>query len=137
MKLVRFGDPGQERPGIVDRQGHIRDVSNRVADWAGDALEPDRLAAFSAMDLSSFPLVPAGRRLGPPVPTPGRPRPAPDHESPQGSFRRLANRNPLHSKKSPAVVPPVAGIAHAFSIAMWCAEAHGCWIVGKPIHGHR
>lgn len=72
MKLVRFGDPGQERPGIVDRQGHIRDVSNRVADWAGDALEPDRLAAFSAMDLSSFPLVPAGGRLGPPVPTPGK-----------------------------------------------------------------
>ena len=72
MKLVRFGEPGQERPGIIDRQGHIRDVSNRVADWAGDALDPDRLAAFSAAGLASFPVVPADVRLGPPVPTPGK-----------------------------------------------------------------
>jgi 2-keto-4-pentenoate hydratase/2-oxohepta-3-ene-1,7-dioic acid hydratase in catechol pathway len=72
MKLVRFGDPGLERPGIVDQQGHVRDVSSRVSDWAGEALDPAWLAVFSATDIASFPLVTASARLGPPVPTPGK-----------------------------------------------------------------
>lgn len=72
MKLVRFGAPGQERPGIVDREGRIRDVSARVADWTGEALDPAWLTAFGATDVASFPLAPAGVRLGPPVPLPGK-----------------------------------------------------------------
>jgi len=72
MKLVRFGEHGQERPGIVDQCGCVRDVSNRVADWSGEALDPARLVEFSATGISSFPIVPASIRLGPPVPTPGK-----------------------------------------------------------------
>lgn len=72
MKLVRFGDAGQERPGVVDQQGRIRDVSGRISDWAGEALDPASLAALSATDIASYPIVPAGVRLGPPVPTPGK-----------------------------------------------------------------
>ena len=72
MKLVRFGEPGQERPGVVDPQGRIRDASSRVSDWTGEALDPAWLAELSAADIASFPIVPAGIRVGPPVPTPGK-----------------------------------------------------------------
>lgn len=72
MKLVRFGDPGQERPGIIDRQGRVRDVSSRIPDWAAESLDPTRLAALAAMDIASFPIVPDSVRLGPPVPMPGK-----------------------------------------------------------------
>jgi hypothetical protein len=71
MKSVRFGEPGQEKPGVVDQQGRVRDVSSRVSDWTGEALNPAWLAEFSATDIASFPIVPAGVRLGPPVPTAG------------------------------------------------------------------
>lgn len=57
MKLVRFGEPGRERPGVIDRQGNIRDVSSRVSDWAGANLDPAWLAELSASDLASFPVV--------------------------------------------------------------------------------
>jgi 2-keto-4-pentenoate hydratase/2-oxohepta-3-ene-1,7-dioic acid hydratase in catechol pathway len=72
MKLVRFGSPGQERPGIVDEQGHIRDVSSHLSDWAGDALNPAWLSEFSKYDHTNFPVVPKDVRLGAPVPTPGK-----------------------------------------------------------------
>jgi 2,4-didehydro-3-deoxy-L-rhamnonate hydrolase len=68
MKLVRFGSPGRERPGAVDQQGCVRDVSSRVSEWTGEALDPAWLAGFSATDLASFPVVPASVRLGSPVP---------------------------------------------------------------------
>lgn len=72
MKLVRFGEPGQERPGVIDQQGDVRDVSERVADWTGEALDPAWLAAFSRTDIASFPRVKANVRLGPPVAMPGK-----------------------------------------------------------------
>ena len=72
MKLVRFGNAGQERPGVVDQQGSVRDVSGRISEWAGEAIDPASLAALSATDIASCPIVPAGVRLGPPVPTPGK-----------------------------------------------------------------
>jgi 2-keto-4-pentenoate hydratase/2-oxohepta-3-ene-1,7-dioic acid hydratase in catechol pathway len=72
VRLVRFGEPGQERPGVVDKQACVRDASSRVRDWAGEALNPAWLAEFSATDIASLPIVPAGVRLGPPVPTPGK-----------------------------------------------------------------
>ena len=72
MKLVRFGKPGQEKPGIVDQQGRIRDVSSRVSDWSGEALDPARLTELSAADVASFPIVSVDVRLGSPVPTPGK-----------------------------------------------------------------
>src|SRR5262249_10208105 len=65
MKLVRFGAPGREKPGIVDKNGRIRDLSKIVPDIAGDALSSKGLARIKKADLSKLPLVKAGTRLGP------------------------------------------------------------------------
>jgi 2-keto-4-pentenoate hydratase/2-oxohepta-3-ene-1,7-dioic acid hydratase in catechol pathway len=67
MKLVRFGNPGAEKPGLIDRDGAIRDLSAYVSDLAGPALAPQSLDALRALDPESLPLAPAGVRLGPPV----------------------------------------------------------------------
>jgi 2-keto-4-pentenoate hydratase/2-oxohepta-3-ene-1,7-dioic acid hydratase in catechol pathway len=65
MKLVRFGAPGKEKPGIVDKAGKIRDLSKIVPDIAGETLSPKGLAKIKKADLSKLPLVKAGTRLGP------------------------------------------------------------------------
>lgn len=67
MKLLRFGPPGQEKPGLLDAAGRMRDASSLVPDWAGEALSPASLARLRAVDPASLPLVPEGVRLGPPV----------------------------------------------------------------------
>jgi 2-keto-4-pentenoate hydratase/2-oxohepta-3-ene-1,7-dioic acid hydratase in catechol pathway len=65
MKLVRFGLAGREKPGIIDADGKIRDLSGVVPDIAGEALSPSGLAAIRNAAVSSLPLVPAGTRIGP------------------------------------------------------------------------
>jgi 2-keto-4-pentenoate hydratase/2-oxohepta-3-ene-1,7-dioic acid hydratase in catechol pathway len=65
MKLVRFGPAGQEKPGILDPQGMIRDASGLVPDWAGANLADTSLATIAATDLSQLPLIPRETRLGP------------------------------------------------------------------------
>ena len=65
MKLVRFGAPGREKPGIVDQNGKIRDLSKVVPDIAGDTLSPKGLAKIRKTDISKLPTVKAGTRLGP------------------------------------------------------------------------
>ena len=72
MKLVRFGEAGQERPGVLDQQGRVRDASSRVSDWTGEALDPAWLAKFGAADIATLPQAPAGVRLGPPILSPGK-----------------------------------------------------------------
>ncbi|MFN6953524.1 MAG: fumarylacetoacetate hydrolase family protein [Acetobacteraceae bacterium] len=67
MKLLRFGPPGREKPGLLDAAGVVRDASGVVADWAGEALSPAALARVAALDHAALPAVPAGARLGPPV----------------------------------------------------------------------
>src|SRR5690625_1096421 len=67
MKLVRFGELGKEKPGIIDMHGQIRDVSQCITDWAGENLHPKRLAYLSTRDLSTHPVVDDSVRLGPPV----------------------------------------------------------------------
>jgi 2-keto-4-pentenoate hydratase/2-oxohepta-3-ene-1,7-dioic acid hydratase in catechol pathway len=67
MKLVRFGTAGAEKPGIIDRDGAIRDLSSRISDFAGDNLSPDALAKLRDLDTASLPKVAADVRLGPPV----------------------------------------------------------------------
>lgn len=65
MKLVRFGAPGRERPGIVAPDGTLRDLSGVVSDIAGDTLSDAGLEAIRQADLSTLPSVPADTRLGP------------------------------------------------------------------------
>ena len=65
MKLVRYGSRGEERPGVVDRAGRIRDLSGYVKDIGGAALDPDELAKLAALDPDSLPLVDGNPRIGP------------------------------------------------------------------------
>lgn len=65
MKLIRYGQKGAERPGIVDAQGNIRDVSAHIADWAGDALSAKTLKEIAALDLGKLPVVEGNPRIGP------------------------------------------------------------------------
>lgn len=65
MKLIRYGQKGAERPGIVDAQGNIRDVSAHIADWAGDALSAKTLKEIAALDLTKLPVVEGNPRIGP------------------------------------------------------------------------
>jgi len=70
MKLVRFGAPGAEKPGLVDAGGTIRDASAHVKDFDGASLSPASLDALRKLDLASLPAAPAGVRLGSPVARP-------------------------------------------------------------------
>ncbi len=69
MKLLRYGPKGQEKPGMLDAGGRVRDLSRRVPDIAGAALHPDALALLATIDPETLPLVPgtpqADLRLGP------------------------------------------------------------------------
>jgi 2-keto-4-pentenoate hydratase/2-oxohepta-3-ene-1,7-dioic acid hydratase in catechol pathway len=70
MKLLRYGPLGQEKPGLLDANGAIRDLSGQVADLAGATLaDLDRL---KSIDPASLPLVPGTPRLGPCVGGPGK-----------------------------------------------------------------
>jgi 2-keto-4-pentenoate hydratase/2-oxohepta-3-ene-1,7-dioic acid hydratase in catechol pathway len=64
MKLVRFGAPGQEKPGIIDSAGGIRDLSGVVPDIAGDALTPQGLAKIRGQNIDQLPRVSGNPRLG-------------------------------------------------------------------------
>ena len=57
MKLLRYGAPGTEKPGLLDAAGRVRDLSGIVPDIAGDALRPDSLRKLAARDPESLPLV--------------------------------------------------------------------------------
>lgn len=72
MKLLRFGEPGKEKPGCIDENGCIRDLSACVDDINGDALLPDALATLGAIDISTLPIVDTNPRLGPCVAQPGK-----------------------------------------------------------------
>jgi 2-keto-4-pentenoate hydratase/2-oxohepta-3-ene-1,7-dioic acid hydratase in catechol pathway len=67
MKLLRYGPIGQEKPGALDAQGHIRDLSAVLPDLTPDWLTPKQLAVLSAIDLTTMPIVEAGVRMGVPV----------------------------------------------------------------------
>ncbi|MFL1873877.1 fumarylacetoacetate hydrolase family protein [Hansschlegelia beijingensis] len=65
MKLVRFGEAGAERPGLIDADGAIRDLSDVAPDIAGATLTKAGLDRIRSVDASSLPLVPTDARLGP------------------------------------------------------------------------
>lgn len=64
MKLLRFGPVGSEKPGLLDSDGRIRDLSSLVSDIAGDVLSPDSLARLAVIDPATLPLAPEGSRYG-------------------------------------------------------------------------
>ena len=65
MKLLRWGASGQERPGLLDGEGSIRDLSEHVDDIAGSTLSPDSLDRLRRLEWASLPLVPVDSRMGP------------------------------------------------------------------------
>ncbi|WP_273820983.1 fumarylacetoacetate hydrolase family protein [Pseudomonas asplenii] len=67
MKLCRVGPPGQERPGLVDAQGRIRDLSAHLDDITPDDVTPAGLARIARLEIASLPLVEQGVRHGAPV----------------------------------------------------------------------
>ncbi|MFT5218408.1 MAG: 2,4-diketo-3-deoxy-L-fuconate hydrolase [Planctomycetota bacterium] len=72
MKLVRFGEPGQEKPGLIDASGVIRDLSAVIDDIDGTALGEQSLSHLRAIDPASLPLVTGKPRLGSCIATPGK-----------------------------------------------------------------
>ncbi|AZO72289.1 MAG: fumarylacetoacetate hydrolase family protein [Mesorhizobium sp.] len=64
MKLLRYGEVGSERPGLLDQDGTIRDLSAHVADIGGTALHPASLEMLSKLDPNSLPAVAGSPRLG-------------------------------------------------------------------------
>lgn len=67
MKFVRFGAAGSEKPGLIDNNGRIRDLSDKLDDLAGDSLAPDRLARLASLDVETLPLIGNDVRVGAPV----------------------------------------------------------------------
>ena len=65
MKLLRYGPRGQEKPGLLDAGGRIRDLSGHVDDVAGPTLEPDGLRRLAGLDAELLPLAEGSPRLGP------------------------------------------------------------------------
>ncbi|MFN4275451.1 MAG: fumarylacetoacetate hydrolase family protein [Ferrovibrio sp.] len=65
MKLLRYGPTGQEKPGLLDASGTIRDLSTVVPDIAGSTLTPAGLAKLKSLDPMALPAVPGNPRLGP------------------------------------------------------------------------
>ena len=64
MKLLRFGEMGQEKPGILDSNGNIRDLSGHISDINGETISEDGLNKISSIDQMSLPIVSEGTRLG-------------------------------------------------------------------------
>jgi ureidoglycolate lyase len=67
MKLVRYGEAGKEKPGILDAQGAIRDLSGVVKDIDAAAVSPEGIAKIKAVNVDSLPKVSGNPRLGSPI----------------------------------------------------------------------
>jgi 2-keto-4-pentenoate hydratase/2-oxohepta-3-ene-1,7-dioic acid hydratase in catechol pathway len=93
MKFLRYGATGAEKPGIVDADGKIRDLSAHVADLSGAALAPEALATLGAIDPNSLPLVDGSPRLGPCV-------------AGTGKFICIGLNYSDHAAETGATVPP-------------------------------
>jgi len=65
MKLIRYGDNKQEKPGIVDNDGRIRDLSGVISDIDGTTISEEGLARLRGLDISTLPVVEGNPRIGP------------------------------------------------------------------------
>jgi 2-keto-4-pentenoate hydratase/2-oxohepta-3-ene-1,7-dioic acid hydratase in catechol pathway len=93
MKFLRYGAPGEEKPGILDADGSVRDISAHLPDLAGAALDPARLAVLSRLDPASLPKVDGSPRLGPCV-------------GGTGKFICIGLNYSDHAEETGATVPP-------------------------------
>ena len=64
MKLLRYGQPGAEKPGLLDAEGRIRDLSAHTADFAGETVSIKAIDKLRALDAASLPLVDGSPRIG-------------------------------------------------------------------------
>ena len=67
MKLLRYGPKGSEKPGLLDAEGKIRDLSGHVADITGATISPEGLKKLAALDPAALPVVEGSPRYGCPV----------------------------------------------------------------------
>ncbi|MGV7217225.1 fumarylacetoacetate hydrolase family protein [Bradyrhizobium sp. UFLA05-112] len=67
MKLVRYGEKGAEKPGLIDKSGQLRDLSAHLKDLTGEAYSPESLKKLAALDPASLPAVSGKPRFGAPV----------------------------------------------------------------------
>ncbi len=67
MKLVRYGQPGKEKPGLIDADGRLRDLSGVIADLTPEHLSDKALAKLAKLKTDKLPLVKGKKRFGPPV----------------------------------------------------------------------
>ena len=67
MKLVRYGQLGAEKPGLIDKDGKLRDLSGVIVDFTADQISDESLGKLAKIDPASLPLVPGNPRLGVPV----------------------------------------------------------------------
>ena len=65
MKLLRYGPKGAEKPGLLDANNQIRDLSNIIPDLTGDTVDPSTMARLSALDTDTLPPVEGSPRIGP------------------------------------------------------------------------
>ena len=109
MKLLRYGPKGQEKPGCLDAEGRVRDLSDHVDDIAGKALLPDSIARLKALNVSALPLVDGtpqhDLRLGPCV---GR----------TGKFVCIGLNYADHAAESGLEVPPEPVIFNKWTSAI-------------------
>jgi 2-keto-4-pentenoate hydratase/2-oxohepta-3-ene-1,7-dioic acid hydratase in catechol pathway len=72
MKLVRFGAPGREKPGLLDAEGKLRDLSVHIPDITNSQLSDEALARLASLDVRALNVVEGNVRLGPPINSPGK-----------------------------------------------------------------
>lgn len=93
MKLLRFGPKGQEKPGIIDADGQVRDLSGKVTDFAGPSVSLDALDKIRAINIDSLPVVENPGRIGCPLAS-------------VPNFYCIGLNYALHAKESGMAEPP-------------------------------
>jgi 2-keto-4-pentenoate hydratase/2-oxohepta-3-ene-1,7-dioic acid hydratase in catechol pathway len=99
MKLVRYGEKGSERPGLIDSDGRIRALWPAIVDLTADVLTPEGLAVLRAIDPQKLPVVEGTPRLGAPVAEPRQ-------------FIALGRNYALHVKESKNDLPEAPMVFH-------------------------
>lgn len=92
MKLIRFGAAGQEKPGLVDAQGRIRDLSALIKDISFREISMDTIETLKTLDPNKLPLAPEGVRIGPCV-------------GDVGNFIAIGLNYALHATETDAEIP--------------------------------